>query len=292
MKIRHLLFLFLFTACNPVNDFLTNDIPFDEPLIFKPELVPDSMLIHSGIFSPDLNEYYFTLSDKDFTSFTVKYIRKGEGKWSEPEDAFFNTAYFEHGMNFSPDGKSIYFSSTRPTGIEGIPETWHIWRSQRMNGEWSKPEFIDIPNLRNRMVSHPSITHDGSIFFHSGTPNYEELQLFYCRPIANGIFSDAIKLPPVINFDSQMVTPWISPDESYLIFQAASKLYLSFKSKNGVWEKPQILNEVINKHAEGNPYVTPNEQFLFYVSGVEPNPEKNWAVHWVDIITIFDKKNK
>ncbi|MGK0412400.1 MAG: hypothetical protein ACJA1B_000592 [Polaribacter sp.] len=51
-------------------------------------------------------------------------------------------------MSFSPDGNSIYFSSTRTTNIEGVPETWHIWKSDKVNGEWKEPIFMDIPNLR------------------------------------------------------------------------------------------------------------------------------------------------
>lgn len=289
MKNNFLFFLLLLVACIPVNDFLTSDVPYDKPLVFKPELIPEGMLIHSGIFSPDLEEYYFTLSDKDFTSFTVKKIRKENGRWSEPEDAFFNTKYFEHGMNFSPDGNTIYFSSTRPTEIKDMPETWHIWRSQKIKEKWSEPEFIDIPNLRNRMISHPSVTKDGTIYFHSGTPNYKELQLFYSKPTADGKFGAAIKLPEIINFDAQMVTPWIAPDESYIIFQAGSKIHLSFKAKNGNWEKPQILNNKINKYAEGNPYVSPDEQFLFYAAGTEADPKNKWTIHWVNIITILDK---
>ena len=47
-------------------------------------------------------------------------IKKVDGIWSSPKEAFFNSDYSEHGMSFSPDGNTMYFSSTRPTNIDSV----------------------------------------------------------------------------------------------------------------------------------------------------------------------------
>lgn len=152
---------------NSKTKFLVDEIPNGIPIDFKQKIIPKNKLIHKGTFSPNLEEYYYTISDKNYEQFNVYVIKKYNGKWSEPNNAFFDSKYNEHGMSFSPDGNSIYFSSTRPVNIDGIPSTWHIWKSDKTNGKWDKPKFVDIPNLRNKLVSHPTITTSGTIYFHS-----------------------------------------------------------------------------------------------------------------------------
>ncbi len=56
--------------------FLTEDIPNHRPLAFKKNLVPKNKLIHKGIFSPDLDAYYYTISDTSFERFDVYVIKK------------------------------------------------------------------------------------------------------------------------------------------------------------------------------------------------------------------------
>lgn len=284
-----LLFVFFLISCNvnaQLNDYFADVLPGNIPIPFNPELVPNGMLIHSGIFSPDIEEYYITISDKNFQRFDVKVSRKENGKWSQPEDAFFNTVFNEHGTSFTPDGKYIYFSSTRPVYIGGVSNTWHIWRSEKNNNEWTDPIFIDIPNLRKKLVSHPSLTNDGTMYFHSGNTNYSDLNIYYSKQM-DGIFQDAVKLPREINFRTQQNTPFISPDESFILFESTPNLYISYYDSNGSWSIAEPLNEKINKNGKGNPYISPDNNYLFYVAGMQPSPDENWSVYWVSTNEIF-----
>ncbi len=289
MKALFLLLSLALSSCNEksaLNEYLTERTPDHIPLPYMPELIPEGVLIHSGVLSPDLNEYYFTISDKSFRKFDVKRVRKENGRWSTSRKAFFNTTYNEHGTSFSPDGNHIYFSSTRPVGIEGVSKTWHIWRSEKIDGQWAEPEFVDIPDLRDKLVSHPSITKDGAMYFHAGSTDYSGLHIYYAKQ-ENGEFTDAIKLPSQINFKNKQNTPYISPDESYLLFESTPDLYISYRDKNGRWSEAKPLNERINKHGKGNPHITRDNKYLFYVAGLEPNPDENWSVYWVSTQAVF-----
>jgi len=289
-----LLFVSFLFYCNlqaQANEYFADILPTDRPIPFNTELVPNGMLIHSGIFSPDLEEYYFTISDKNFSRFDVKKSHKENGEWSQPEDAFFNTTYNEHGTSFTSDGKYIYFSSTRPVNVDGVSTTWHIWRSERVNGNWTDPVFVDIPNLRNKLVSHPSLTADGTMYFHSGNTNYSDLNIYYSKQI-EGVFQDAVKLPQEINIGSQQDTPFISADESYILFESVPDLYISYKNDNGGWSVAEPLNERINKNGKGNPYISPDNKYLFYAAGVEPSPDDNWSVFWVSTDEVFKTTGK
>ncbi len=263
--------------------FLQTSVPNEEPVIFKPELVPQDMLLHSGIFSPDLREYYYTVSDKYFQQFDVYLIRQINGAWTEPEVAFFNSEYFEHGTSFSPDGEFVYFSSTRPVAIEGVASSWHIWRCKKVDGGWSPPEFVDIPNMRQNLVSHPTLTKDGTLYFHAGNVDYSEISIYSAKNVSDG-FAEVVKLPPTINLPGKpCCTPYVAPDESFLLFEAVPDLYVSFLQDGDTWGEAQLLPKAINTDGRGNPYMTPDGKFLFYAAGKDPNPDEiaNWSIYWV-----------
>ncbi|KGL63455.1 six-bladed beta-propeller, TolB-like protein [Polaribacter sp. Hel1_85] len=289
-----LLFTIAFLSCKNENDstkmqFLTDEIPNNIPFEFKPNIVPENKLIHKGIFSPDLKDYYYTISDNSFEKFTVFVIKNNSGNWSEPKKAFFCSKYNEHGMSFSPDGNSIYFSSTRPTNIEGILETWHIWKSDKVNGEWKEPVFVDIPNLRKKLVSHPTITNSGTLYFHTSNLDYSEMDIYHSKEV-NGKFEDAEKTTISMNSKTGKCTPYVSPKEDYLIFASIGNqldLMISFSDGNGRWINTKKLNKEINNTGQGNPYVTPDNKFLFYTTG--ELLKTNWRVNWVNIESEFKK---
>ncbi len=263
--------------------YLVNEIPKDLPIDFKSDLIPANKLIHKGTFSPDLSEYYYIISDKDFEKFSVFVINKRDGKWSEPKRAFFDSEYSEHGMSFSPDGNSIFFSSTRPVNIEGVSSTWHIWKTEKVNGIWTEALFVDIPNLRNKLVSHPTITNSGKLYFHSSNLDYSEMAVYHSQ-LKDGLYEDARKT--IISSPSKIgtCTPYVSPEEDYLIFASIGDqldLMISFSDGNGGWINTKKLNTKINILGQGNPYVTPDNRFLFFTTG--DHSGKDWKVNWVDI---------
>lgn len=264
---------------NSLADEIPNNIPFE----FKQNLVPENKLIHKGMFSPDLKEYYYTISDSSFEKFDVFVVKNKNGNWSEPKKAFFNSKYNEHGMSFSPDGNSIYFSSTRPTNIQGVFETWHIWKSEKINGEWIEPIFVDIPNLRDKLVSHPTITNSETLYFHTSNLDYSEMDIYQSKKV-NGKFENAEKTTILTNSKLGKCTPYVSPNEDYIIFASIGNeldLMISYNDGKGGWLKTKKLNDTINNKGQGNPYVTPNNRFLFYTTG--GYLEKKWKVKWVNI---------
>ncbi len=285
LKIVLLIMIGFFGCKNETKEFkvLSKPVPEDIPIDFKVDLVPENKLIHKGILSPDLKEYYYTISDKSFENFDV-YVIKEEGEnWSAPQKAFFNTKYNEHGMNFSPDGKTLYFSSTRPVNIEGVNPTWHIWKSGKIDGKWEEPTFVDIPNLREKLVSHPTITNSGTLYFHSSNLDYSEMDI-YCSKLENGKFKNAEKVSIPLVSNTGKCTPFVSSKEDYLVFASIGNeidLMISYSDGKGSWTDAKKLNNTINNKGQGNPYVTPDNKFLFFTTG--DHEGRDWKVKWVNI---------
>jgi len=114
---------------SPKELFLIDKIPTYAPISFHLDTIPENKIIHKAILSPTYESYYFVLSDLNFTNFDIYVSKKEEDIWGSPQKSFFNTAYDEHGISFSLDGNTVYFSSTRPVERIGISDTWHLWKS-------------------------------------------------------------------------------------------------------------------------------------------------------------------
>jgi hypothetical protein len=69
-----ILFSISIVSCKNVDQnsdtrFLDMKIPDNNPTEFKPNSIPNEKLIHRRIFNPNLDEYYYTLSDIHFKKF-------------------------------------------------------------------------------------------------------------------------------------------------------------------------------------------------------------------------------
>jgi Tol biopolymer transport system component len=82
-------------------------------------------------------------------------------------------------------------------------------------------------------------------------------------------------------------TPFIAPDESYLIFCSTrglpasdqGDLYISFRQPDGNWTEPVSLGEPINsKGLDRFPAVSPDGKYLFFTQRTRDHDED---VFWV-----------
>jgi len=75
-------------------------------------------------------------------------------------------------------------------------------------------------------------------------------------------------------------TPYISPDEAYLMFCKDDDLQISYNLNNGKWTTPQSLGPDINSDAlDICPKLSPNGKYLFFVSR-RNGPD--FVTYWAD----------
>ena len=104
-------------------------------------------------------------------------------------------------------------------------------------------------------------------------------------------------LPKEINSKFFDWTPYISPDETYLIFSSNrpssrdnyGDLYISFKDNDNNWSEPINMGNKINTNKQERfPKISENGQILFFTRATDNNYDD---IFWISSKIIDDIKN-
>jgi outer membrane protein OmpA-like peptidoglycan-associated protein len=151
--------------------------------------------------SPDGRLLFFTscFRSDSYGSCDLYYSEKKGDQWSPAKNMgpLINSESWDAQPSISPDGKTLYFSSSRPGGIGSSD----IWKSERVpDGTWKKPVNLGQPVNTPGSEMAPFIHFDGqSLYFSSG--GHEGMggtDLFKATNI-NGVWSNPMNLGYPIN---------------------------------------------------------------------------------------------
>jgi len=215
---------------------------------------------HSTItISPDGSELYWN-SGPTFGDGPIMMTKLVDGQWIKPAEAPFSgktKSDWDDCPFVTPDNKRLFFISSRPIGSLNNGKE-NIWYVERIASGWSEPEPV-IAEI-NAMSIHwqVSVSNNGNLYFRGRDESGVGI---YLSVYANGKYNK----PEKVQIDDG-TSPFISPDESYIIF---SKLidnrravpYISYKSKEDKWLEPISLEKYI-----GNGVcciVSPDGKYLF-----------------------------
>jgi hypothetical protein len=132
-----------------------------------------------------------------------------------------------------------------------------------------------------------SLTADEAIYFAIYTPPSNAMDI-YKSELVNGQYSQFEKLPDQINSTSKDATPYIAPDESYIIFMSNRPggygyydLYISYKKPDGTWTTAKNMGNKINSFSEeAMPLLSPEGKYLFFNS--VKSGDLGFNAYWVD----------
>ncbi|HEX7252271.1 MAG TPA: hypothetical protein VF376_05255 [Thermoanaerobaculia bacterium] len=250
----------------------------------------------NGSFSPDGTEYYFAKSNPYTTSprWQVLCVSRFQGgKWNEPEVLPFSGRYRDSAPRVSPDGSRLYFSSSRPAPGK-TARVFRIWSVERTSTGWSEPQPLPPPINAgdNDWNFSASATRDGTLYFASTRDGSDHPHIYRSRFVENH-YAEPEKLSPEINSEFSDSDPFVSPDESVLIFSSAgdgppgdkdrsetvkgggvlyprADLYASVR-RDGVWSRAVHLEHGVNTFAdESAPSLSPDGRYLFFTSERSP----------------------
>jgi len=245
------------------------------PEIFAPGVVSTGNSEFCSVFSPDGNEFYWSVSGAPYPVIVV--MRNVNDYWSEPEICSFSGKYLDYDMAFTPRGNRLFFCSQRPS--EGnSPPTDHtdIWFVEREETGWSEPIHLEGPVNSKANEYYPIFAQNGTLYFSSAMVGGYGNGDIYLSRFENGIFMEPENLGATINTENGEGDLFIAPDESYIIVTCYGRsdaigsgdLYISFRQENGSWSPMKNMgpnvNSVANEHC---PIVSPDGKYLFFSSG-------------------------
>jgi len=253
--------------------YLGQKPPGNTPEIFEPKIVSTGLDELNSVFSPDGREFYFCV--RNFLGAVSIFQMKMEGEnWSQPKLLPFASRYGDIDVTMSPDGSKILFSSLRPVpGSEKPKEDYDFWMVERKGDTWGDPIYLGEDINSESHDFYPMMAGNGTIYFSSqregpGTNN------IYRSECVNERYSEAVKLGDTINTEHREFDPYVSPDESFLIFTSnrpegfgSGDLFISFKDHEGNWTMAKNMGDKINTPgSEYCPMISPDGKYLFFTS--------------------------
>jgi len=251
--------------------YLGQKPPGNTPEVFETKIVSTGLDELNSVFSPDGREFYFCV--RNFSGAVSIFKMKMEGgNWSQPKLLPFASRYGDIDVTMSPDGSKILFSSLRPIPDSKEPkEDYDFWMVEREGDTWGNPIHLGEGINSDSHDFYPMMADNGTIYFSSqregpGTNN------IYRSECLDGRYSKAVKLGDAINTEHREFDPYVSPDESFLIFTSnrpegfgSGDLYISFKDQEGKWMIAKNMGDKIN--TPGSEYcsmISPDGKYLFF----------------------------
>lgn len=272
--------VFVLSSCPGKIDFPTLTGPYlgqqppgTTPEIFAPGVISTGFRENGAAFTPGGREFFYGIVGSPYS--VILHMKSERNLWTRPEIIPVIGRYSNFDFTLSPDGKRIYFTSYRPLSGRGEPaEKRSLWFVEKTDSGWSEPQIIVFPSDNYEAV-YPSIAANGNLYFFLSEGSEKGTDIYYSQQIIDGRYGEPIRLGDEINSSYNDWDPYISPDESYIVFGSAdrpdgfggSDLYVSFRRDDNSWTKAVNMGGEVNSgEYEICPYVTADGRYLFFTS--------------------------
>ena len=215
------------------------------------------------VFTPDGSEVYWSLQDDTILTPALE-----NGSWSQPAKVAFSASMTDYRDPFiTPSGDRLLFLSKGKLPGSQLPEKENIWFVQRSGHGWGEPQ--PLSDNVNALTLHwqISVAANGNLYFSSSKP--DGIGDIYVSKTRDGEYGKPVKLAAPVNTKQVELTPYVAPDESYLLFARMADqnsnpmLYISFADENGGWGEPLLVETVTYGLC---PSVSPDGKYVFYLS--------------------------
>jgi hypothetical protein len=233
------------------------------PQRFAPGFVSTAGYDLTPTFSPALDEVFFGhRSTEEGSDNKIYHSRMVNGRWQPPAVASFSSGGMEFEAQFSVDGNTVYFNRGSA-----------LYFSERIATGWSEARQLPPPVDAGMCVA---AARDGTLYLTSA----RRPGIVRCRRVDGTYQAPEVVVSPGAH-------PWVAPDESFLVFDRyafvggtqTSKLFVSFRRKDGSWSEPVDLGNGINvTGTELIAKVSPDGKYLFFQRKVDGNTD----IYWVD----------
>ena len=242
MKLSHVSVVVIVLSSGAVSADLRTDV---RP--WKPAGISSSQFESHPAFDPRTGDFYFVRSSPQFTGWRILVSRCSGTRWSTPEPPAFAGDGVEADPYFTPDGRCLYFISTRSVnGVKG--KNLDIWRVDRDDaGSWGAPTRLPEPVNSPGAEWFPRPGADGWLYFGSSRPGgLGGTDIWRARPDAAGGWT-VENLGAAVNSPGDDYEALPAPDGSRMILMADGGLYETRKTPAG-WAPRTKLGRKVNQN--------------------------------------------
>ena len=307
MKAINLIFAVMIVACNQgsdqkvVIDYFGQKPPVGNAELFAPGIISTNSFEHSApSFSPDGKTVLWTIMRMPAYHTIILEMNYENGKWSQPHSpSFSDSSVNEVYPSFSPDGKQLYFSSSRKSSINDTSVKGNrLWKVEKIKNGWSTPLLLDTLVSKGGEYAS-SLAENGNLYFTFGPHRSPDWNIHKAEKN-----KDKYSTPTILNFNSTGYEdgPFVAPDESYIIFESqrpessngSTDLFICFKNKEGQWSKPKNMGPKINSlFSERFCRVSPDGKYLFFGSNRnQTEQQQDFDIFWIDAGIIKELKKE
>lgn len=255
-------------------DYANFGMPLESAKIFAYGVISKAdQFEYSPSFSTDLMTFYYATRSKMGKPTIMEVTRNQFGDWDEPIVISFS-GKAEMEPILSPDGQTLYFPAETEDGDRKPHEIFYVKHGK---SGWEEP--IPFPDTINSgaVEYFATSTSEGDLYFtREGDGIY--------RSVWDGEnYLEAEKLEALQDY-YYASHPYISPDGSFLIFDArhphglgSADLYIAFTDGKGGFGEPCNLGDSINSPAwEAMATLSPDLRTLFFVREDKNGREIYW----------------
>jgi hypothetical protein len=217
--------------------------------------------VQPDVISGPLNEYNYSVdaddrvavfarSEADFAKAKIMVSWRVKGSWTKPQKiGFFDERYRDSDPWLTPDGRTLYFVSDRPTPSRPDKRDLDVWRSVRLGGVWQAPEHLgDAVNGRGEELG-PEV-HDGRLYFATARRTGKGgLDIYVAEPMGAG-FGSPVLLPEPINSAASESDFTLSSDGKTAMFwrmvDGKGLIHVTRRTDAG-WTSPEPLGPEVNR---------------------------------------------
>ena len=252
-------------------DYFSQVTPKDTAELFAPGIISDTLKkAWSLAVSPNGDEVFFSRGTWPNTK--IMYMKKSGDNWPLPDTAGFSRDCWATEPAFSPDGRYLYFSTSKENADI---YNYSLWRIRKTGDVWSQPEKLFDLGGDSIWEFHPSVASDGSVYF----CNWDNKNLtgnIYVSKCDENTCSDPVRIGNPIVTGYSDVNPFIDPEGGYMIFTSNRPggygdydRYISFRNDDGSWTNPKNAGPEFNTKSEDSDMdISPDGRYMFsYLNG-------------------------
>jgi Tol biopolymer transport system component len=276
-------------------EYLGQKPPGMTPELFAPGIISTGNNESRITFSPDGNIAAWSVLHISHDYSAIIISRRENNVWTAPEVASFSGQYVDADPFFSYDGNRLFFTSSRPIENYQKEENYNLWMVERIEKGWGIPENLGFEINTEKYDVNPCLTKDGTLYFSSDREGGEGFHDIYYSRFVDGHFTQPVNIGTPVNTENFESSPYIAPDESYLIYnnfknnRSESGLHISFRKKDGTWTKGINMGNIINDKVPSLfASVSQDGKYMFFLSNKVPYlPYQGPSLNYIRVMEMF-----